>query len=225
MTRLISYAFLIATTALVACYAVADGDHTGLPAPGVSLVFNDQGQAALPKGYRHWVHTYTAWEAIATSFLNEKMTPTPELHSVYVEPNTYRIFMKTGKWPEGSLMIKEFSTTNTDPKECSGPPAYTCKLDTSTIIFPHERTGIAVMLKDNKRYPREPGGWAYFSFGHQAPPYEKFSPARGHAQCAQCHIDNVGPKDDYVWSTKLNQPGFRRDGDNVKLNLEAALAE
>ena len=81
------------------------------------------------------------------------------------------------------------------------------------------------MLKDNKRYPKEPGGWAYFSFGHQAPPYQAFSPLRGHAQCAQCHIDNVGPTDDYVWSVKLNQPGFRRDGDNVKLNLEAALAE
>lgn len=54
------------------------------------------------------------------------------------------------------------------------------------------------MLKDNKRYSNEPGGWAYFSFGHQAPPYENFSPARGHAQCAQCHIDHVGPNDDYV---------------------------
>lgn len=230
MSRLMSCAFLIATTALVASCAPADGDKKQsaspeLPAPGVTLIFDGQGQAALPKGYRHWVHTYTAWETIATSFLDGKVTKTPELHSVYVEPNTYRIFMMTGKWPEGSLMVKEFSTTNTDPKDCSGPPAYTCKLGDSTIIFPHERTGIAVMLKDNERYPEEAGGWAYFNFGHQAPPYRRLSPARSRAECAQCHIDNVGPEHDFVWSAKLNQPGFRRNGDNIRLNLEAALAE
>ena len=50
----------------------------------------------------------------------------------------------------------------------------------------------------------------------------RLSPAPGHAQC---HIDNLGPKDDYVWSVKLNQPGFRRDGDNAQFNLEAGLAK
>jgi|GEM_PF-2647150 len=230
MARLTSYAFLIAATALVAGCTSTNGEEkksvsSELPAPAVKLAFNDQGQAALPKGYRHWVHTYTAWETNSVSFLDEKLTKTPELHSVYVEPNTYRIFMKTGKWPEGSLIVKEFSTTNTDPKVCSGPPAFTCKLGTSTIIFPQNHTGLTMMLKDSKRFPKEPGGWTYYGFGHQAPPYQAFSPARSHAQCAQCHIDNVGPKDDYVWSVKLNQPGFRRDGDNVKLSLEAALGE
>ncbi|WP_206362044.1 cytochrome P460 family protein [Sphingomonas montana] len=220
----------MAATALIAGCTSAAGDETrsaapGLPAPGVQLIFNEQGQAALPKGYRNWVHAYTSWEAITTTILDGTVTKTPELHSVYVEPNSYRVFMRTGKWPEGSLMVKEFSTTNTDPKDCSGPPAFTCKLGASTVIFPRERTGIGVMLKDNARYPGEPGGWAYFSFGHQAPPYQKVSPARGRAQCAQCHIDNVGPKQDYVWSVKLNQPGFRRDGDNARRNLEAALAE
>lgn len=230
MARLMSCAFLMAAVALVASCAPGDGNEKqsaspGLTAPEVKLVFNEQGEAALPKGYRNWVHTYTSWEAITTTILDGTVTKTPELHSVYVEPNTYRIFMRTRKWPEGSLMVKEFSTTNTDPKDCSGPPAYTCKFGTATIIFPQERTGIGVMLKDSKRYPNEPGGWAYFSFGHQAPPYQALSPARGRAQCAQCHIDNVGPEHDFVWSVKLNQPGFRRNGDNVRLNLEAALAE
>lgn len=230
MARFMSRAFLMAATLLVASCAPGDdnekqSDGPGLPVPGVKLVFNEQGQAALPKGYRGWVHTHTSWEAITTTILDGTVTKSPELHSVYVEPNTYRIFMRTGKWPDGALMVKEFSTTNTDPNDCSGPPAFTCKLGTSTVIFPQERTGIGVMLKDNTRYPNEPGGWAYFSFGHQAPPYQMSSPARDRAQCAQCHIDNVGPEHDYVWSVKLNQPGFRRIGDNARLNLEAALAE
>jgi len=230
MSRLLSFNLLLMSAALVAgCSPAGTGEKqtadTGLPPPGVKLVFNDQGQAAFPKGYRSWVHAYTSWEAITTTILDGTVTKTPELHSVYIEPNTYRIFMKTGKWPEGSLMVKEFSTTSVDPKNCSGPPAYTCKLGTSTIIFPHGQTGIGVMLKDTKRFPKEPGGWAFFSYGHQAPPYQPFSPPRSHAQCAQCHIDGVGPKEDYVWSVKLNQPGLRRGGDDAKNNLELALGE
>ena len=230
MMRSRPWAVLLAATTLLTACAPTSGDErqsadSGLPPPKVQLVFNEEGQAALPKGYRSWVHTNTSWETITTTILDGTVTKTPEMHSVYVEPNTYRTFMRTGQWPEGSLMVKEFSTTNTDPDECTGPPAFTCTFGTSSVIFAQERTGIGVMLKDSRRFPNEPGGWVYFSFGHQAPPYEAFSPVRGREQCAQCHIDNVGPEHDYVWSVKLNQPGFRRDGDNARFNLEAALGE
>jgi len=229
MARLEIHGLMLAAAAAVAsCTPAVSGEQrstdTGLPAP-TKLVFNEQGQAALPKGYRSWVHAYTAWEGITTTILDGTVTKTPEFHSVYVEPNTYRTFMRTGKWPEGSLMVKEFSTTSIDPENCGTPPAHVCKFSTSNVIFPHGQTGIGLMLKDSKRYPKEPGGWVYFSFGHKAPPYEPFSPVRPRAQCAQCHIDHVGPKNDYVWSVQLNQPGFRRAGDEARLNLEAALAE
>lgn len=229
MVRVVMFGLSITLIALAGVYALA-GSHeelsndVALPPPAVKIVFNEHGEAALPKGYRSWVHTYTAWESIAVNFLDGNLTKTPEFHSVYVEPNAYRTFMQTGKWPEGSLIVKEFSITSIDPNNCDGPPAYVCNLGGSKVIFPHGRTGLTLMLKDSKRYPSEPGGWSYFSFGHQPPPYEKFSPARPRAQCAQCHIDNVGPKYDYIWSVKLNQPGFEREGDAAKLNLDAAFA-
>ncbi len=203
----------------------ASAERSKVERPAVRLVFNERGEAALPKGYRSWVHAYTAWESITTTILDGTVTKTPELHSVYVEPNTYRTFMETGKWPEGALMVKEFSATSIDPKNCEGPPAYLCRLGSSTVIFPTLQTGIGVMLKDSKRYPDEPGGWAYFSYGHQPPPYQPFSPVRDRAQCAQCHIDHVGPKDDYVWSAKLKQPGFTREGADAANNLAAAFPD
>ena len=203
--------------------ASSEGTKAGRPA--ARLVFNEKGEGALPKGYRSWVHTYTTWESITTTILDGTVTKTPEFHSVYVEPTAYRAFMETGKWPEGSLMVKEFNTTSIDPKNCDGPPAYPCKFGSSTVIFPHGYTGIGVMLKDSKRYPGEPGGWVYFSYGHRAPPYEPFSPVRDRAQCAQCHIDHVGPKNDYVFSVELNQPGFTRAGADVANNLAAAFPD
>lgn len=230
MARVMSYGRMMAAVVLAGTCALAwaiekPTDDIELPLSAVKLVFNESGEAALPKGYRSWVHAYAAWESITVTPLDSTVTKTPEFHSVYVEPNTYRTFMKTGKWPEGSLMVKEFSITSIDSKNCDGPPAYVCNLGGSKVIFSHGQTGLSLMLKDSKRYPDEPGGWSYFSFGHQAPPYEQFSPPRARAQCAQCHIDNVGPKYDYVWSAKLNQPGFQRDGGAAKLNLEAAFAE
>jgi len=45
---------------------------------------------------------------------------------VYVEPNTYRAFMTTGKWPDGALIVKEFAITNVSDV-CGGAPAHICK--------------------------------------------------------------------------------------------------
>jgi hypothetical protein len=198
-------------------------DANGLPLPVVKMSFNDKGEAAVPKGYRTWVHAYTAWEPIAVSLLDEQKTETPEYHNVYIEPNAYRTFMKTGKWPEGSLIVKEFSFTSTDPENCDGPPAYLCNVWFGKAIFQHGYTGVAVMLKDTRRYPDQVGGWAYFSYGHQEPPYQAYSAPHPVARCAQCHIDKAGEKQDYVFS--VNQPGLSREGDDAMHNLAAALGE
>ncbi|MFU3539685.1 cytochrome P460 family protein [Pseudomonas aeruginosa] len=212
---------LLAAVILTA-FLIIQSYSKNLPSSSVKLIFNEKDEAILPKGYRSWVHTYSAWESITITPLDNTLTKTPEFHNVYVEPNAYRTFLKTGAWPEGTLIAKEFSMTSINTKNCDGPPAYVCNIGGSKVIFSHGAIGLSLMLKDSKRYPNEPGGWAYFSFGHQTPPYEKTSPARERSQCAQCHIDHVGPQYDYIWSFKLNQPGFQRHGDTAKLNLEAA---
>lgn len=101
--------------------------------------------------------------------LDEELAPTPEFHNVYVEPYAFRVYMETGKWPERSLIVKEFTFTSVDGKNCDGPPAYLCNAWFGKVIFQHGFTGIALMLKDSKRYPEDAGGWAYFTFGHQEP--------------------------------------------------------
>ncbi|MBY3088901.1 cytochrome P460 family protein [Rhizobium laguerreae] len=189
-------------------------------APTAKLAFTESGQAELPRGYRSWVHAYVAWEPITTSLLDEEITSTPEFHNVYVEPYAYRVYMETGKWPEGSLIVKEFSFTSVDGKNCNGPPAYLCNAWFGKVIFQHGFTGIALMLKDSKRYPEDAGGWAYFTFGHQEPPYEKVATKHSQERCAQCHIDRAGAEQDYVFS--VNHPGLSREGDDARHNLEAA---
>jgi len=186
------------------------------------LVFDESGEAQRPRGYRSWVHVSTAWEPITTTILDGTVTRTPEFNNVYIEPNAFRGYMKTGKWPDGSVFVKEFSFTSIDAK-CDGPDAYICPRWYGKGIFQHGYTGIGVMLKDKTRFPDEPGNWGYFSYGHQAPPYAKTSPVRGREQCAQCHIDHAGPSVDYVFSAF--HVGLRRDGEQGALNIEASLAD
>lgn len=187
------------------------------------LAFNAKGEAQLPRGYRSWVHTFSGWEPITTTILDGTVTKTPEFKNLYVEPFAYRTFMESGKWPEGTLMVKEFTATSIDNNKCEGPPAYICEVWYGKAIFQTGAVGIGVMLKDSKRFPNEPGGWAYFSFGHQPPPYQRVSALRDRAQCAQCHIEHAGAKQDFVFS--ISQPGLSRTGSDKQNNLAAAFAD
>lgn len=68
----------------------APGSSVKIATPSAKLVFDENGEAALPRGYRSWVHAYTAWRPITESLLDEKQARTPEFHNVYVEPNASR---------------------------------------------------------------------------------------------------------------------------------------
>jgi NADH:ubiquinone oxidoreductase subunit len=228
MNRIIVFASLIGLSLLIPGCSQVENNKVSNKSDRATrsearLIFNDKGEAALPRGYSSWVHAATAWEPITTTLLDGTETKTPEFHNLYVEPTAYRGFMQTGKWPEGALMVKEFSFTSTEEKNCEGPPAYVCEVWFGKGIFQHGFIGIGVMLKDSKRYPNEPGGWVYFSYGHQTQPYKPFSPVRDRVQCAQCHIDRAGPAQDYVFS--INQPGLSRNGSDAVNNLAAAFPD
>ena len=46
------------------------------------------------------------WEI---NILDGKVTKTPEIFNAYVEPRAFSAFEKTGIWPDGTQIVKEFS--------------------------------------------------------------------------------------------------------------------
>ena len=54
--------------------------------------------------------------------------------------------------------------------------------------------GIDVSVKDSKRFA-ETNGWGYFTFGHHPLPYDKTAAEKPVAECAGCHLANVGSTD------------------------------
>lgn len=65
MAHLISCAVLAETALVMNCALANDeGQRSAgsfLPPPAIKLVFNEQGQAVLPKGFRSRVHSSTSW--------------------------------------------------------------------------------------------------------------------------------------------------------------------
>jgi hypothetical protein len=58
--------------------------------------------------------------------------------------------------------------------------------------------GLEAEIKDSKRFPKEPGYWAYFSFTDPGKPYKAKAKAEQTAACNTCHEQNAA--DDWVFT-------------------------
>ena len=166
--------------------------------PQTSVVFDSQGRMKLPTGFRKWV------------FLGAPLTPEglndgkyncdaagtnctrsnfPEYHHVYIEQKNVDAYLKTGDFPEGTVIVKELTRVlkPTFPDSSRNEPS-------GRGYFNGEYNGIDLSIKDSKKYAKT-NGWGYYTFGHHPMPYDETSEERPVAECAGCHIANVAKTD------------------------------
>jgi hypothetical protein len=124
-------------------------------------------------------------EVVTPNDMNDGEASFPEFHSVYMDPDSFAHYEKTGKYRDGTVLIKELSSVGS--KKAASGNGY----------FQGEITGLEAEIKDSKRFKDEPGNWAYFSFGHKYP-LKKEASKNAVAACNQCHQDNA--KKDWVFS-------------------------
>jgi hypothetical protein len=154
------------------------------PADGASALvhFTADGKLKRPEGYRKWVYVGTP---LTPNDLNDGEAPFPEFHAVYIDPASFAHYEKTGKFRDGTVMIKEL--TGVGARAATSGKGY----------FMGEFTGLETSIKDSKRFKDEPGNWAYFSFGHKYP--LKTEAAKNPASsCNSCH--ETSAKKDYVFT-------------------------
>ena len=189
---------VIAWAAVVAVIAALSYALTGVAVPRAAaedkakedkakkaapVEFTDDGKLKRPVGYRNWVYV---GEVVTPNDMNDGEASFPEFHSVYMDPESFAEYEKTGKFRDGTVLIKELSSVGT--KNAPSGNGY----------FQGEFTGLEASIKDSKRFKVEPGNWAYFSFGHKYPLKAEVS-KNAAAACNQCHQDNA-QKDDWVFS-------------------------
>jgi hypothetical protein len=152
-------------------------------APAARVEFTADGKLKQPVGYRKWVYIGTP---VTPNDMNDGEASFPEFHEVYMDPESFAHYEKTGKFRDGTVLVKELSSVGS--KEAPSGKGY----------FQGEFTGLETAIKDSKRFKDEPAYWAYFSFGHEYP--LKAEVAKGAvASCNQCHADNAG-QTDWVFS-------------------------
>ena len=170
-------------------YAAQNASKAVLSSPSTTAQFTADGKLKLPVGFRRWVFLGAP---LTPNALNDGEANFPEFHHVYVEEKNLDVYLKTGSFPEGTILIKELTRVLR--------PAYPDGSRTEPSgrgYFNGELNGIDASVKDNKKFAKT-NGWGYFTFGHHPMPYEQTAAQSPVSECAGCHLANVA-KTDMTW--------------------------
>ena len=148
--------------------------------------FDSDGKMRRPTGYRAWVFVGAP---LTPNGLNNGKANFPEYHHVYIEKRNVDAYLKTGEFPEGTVIVKEL-TRVLNPTFPDGSR----KEPSGRGYFNGEYNGIDLTIKDSKRFAKT-NGWGFFTFGHHPLPYDKTSAEKPVTECAGCHIANVAATD------------------------------
>lgn len=142
------------------------------------------GELERPSGYREWIYVGTP---ITPDDMNNGKANFPEFHSVYIDPESWDHWKKTGEFRDGTMLVKEMNKVGS--KSASSGQGY----------FMGRFMGLEATIKSKKEFPNEPGNWAYFSFStadHKS--LKKTTKAEPAANCNACH--ESAAKDDFVFT-------------------------
>ena len=128
------------------------------------------GRLRLPANYRQWIFL-SSGHGMSYSLAAAKRRALP-FDNVFVDPVSYRRFVETGTWPDGTIFILEVRQE-----------AHQRSINRHGAFQQGEPTAIEVHAKDSTRFS---SGWAFFSFEGRGPA-ERIPPS---AECYSCHQKN-----------------------------------
>ena len=156
-----------------------------------SAVFDSDGKLKLPDP-----HTFRRWVFVGAPLtpngLNNGKANFPEYHHVYIEQKNVEAYLKTGEFPEGTVIVKELTRVlkPTFPDGSRAEPS-------GRGYFNGEYNGIDITVKDSRRFAKT-NGWGFFTFGHHPLPYAQSAEEAPASECASCHQTYVA-KTDMTW--------------------------
>ena len=146
------------------------------------VTFTRSGDLEQPTGYRKWISVGTP---LTPHDMNNGNAAFPEFHSVYIDPVAFAQYEKNGKFPDGTVLIKELISVGS--KQATSGNGY----------FMGDFTGLEVLVKDRERFADQPGNWGFFSFGHEYP-LKASATIQAVANCNNCHAGEAD--DDFVFT-------------------------
>jgi Cytochrome P460 len=111
--------------------------------------YANDGQMKLPEDYRQWIYLSTGFDM---SYNPALQMDHHMFDNVFVNPEAYKAFVATGKWPDKTVFVLE-ARAGMDKGSINQRGNY----QSSEIM------GLEVHVKDESRFP---GKWAFFRFGN-----------------------------------------------------------
>jgi hypothetical protein len=136
--------------------------------------YSSTGELALPD-YRKWVYLGSG---VGMSY-TETSRENPPFTNVFAEPAAYDKFMKTGTWPDKTVLIAEMreSATNVSINK-SG------RVQTAKVL------AVEAEVKDASK-----GGWSFYGFENGALAGKLFPKS---AACYSCHEEHASTDNTFV---------------------------
>ena len=185
---------VVALLSLLANSLAAYG-QTGITAatndPKTEAVVDANGNLRVPADYRAVYQFLGSWAVAADQGQGSK-----EIHVVYAAPDAIAAYRKDGRFPDGSVLVKEvFEAT-------------TAAMTTGTVSHAQKLKGWFVMVKDNKN--SHPGnklwgegwGWSWFDAANPV----KTTSKDFRTDCLGCHI----PAKSTDWIYVSGYPGLKK---------------
>jgi hypothetical protein len=161
-------------------------------------VYTAEGKLALPANYREWVFLTSGFGMNYSNGTGNN----PMFTNVYVTPEAYQGFTRTGKWPDKSMFIVEIYS-----------PASHGSINKAGH-YQDSFHGLDVEVKDSSR----PNEWSYYGFS----PGETVGEQEG-AGCNLCHSQHAAVEHTFVqfYPTLVDlalEKGVVKPGVSIPLN-------
>jgi hypothetical protein len=137
-----------------------------------TAVFEATDPLLRPDDYREWILVSDDSERRPVEGEGVRVELTPA-RRVYINPEGYRAYMKTGVFSEGTVMIWE-----------------SVRADADATRHPHPQSpALLASVKDSTRFD---GGWGFFDFtGQDGRVISKAQPNAESSRCRTCHLEEA----------------------------------
>src|SRR4029453_17743176 len=137
------------------------------------------GELIRPSDFREWMFVTSGLGMTYNQPTGAARTP--NFTNVYVNPSSYRAFMKTGQWPDKTMFILEVRAASSEGSINKGG---------------HFQSNLVVVEASVKDGARFPGGWAYFDFGRDMKTQTAALPQT--ETCYACHSEHGAVDNTFV---------------------------
>jgi len=163
----------------VALYAFHQPSVPAAPATVNAPEYTSDGQLRPPTKYREWVYLSTGFDMS----YNPAMSMDHHMFdNVFVNPEAYQAFLKTGTWPDKTMLVLEVRGAKNKGS-----------INQAGHFQDTERMGLEVHVRDESRFHAQ-GNWAFFGFDSDKP--SKMTPTT--AECYSCHAEHAAVDTTFV---------------------------